>query len=342
MLIFAKASLTSVDQSACSTILTLHLLDSLPLTETLSILLSQRSRTLNTLISRNLEFRTPSRPGSPIFKSRRRIREDAGMLLNPPSPTPRQARNRKEVVRDVRNAVLELLEVIWGTIGIARDIFRKSDEGLRKSLVERSLEDIQGDSPSDVALTTSTLLSTLPSSTHLLTLPPSILSYRPYMDLTSPSAHVDPSVLDTKLSMWFSNAMEGFQGRLQVWFAGLQSIRELWGMRRKMLESLHTVQGLNDAEKRTVQSVLDNGVQERVGEVASAALEDLEGCLDSTLKSVLRDIKEEAGNTQLGKSICLKGDCDLRLIRNMQQTLPHLPSCFLPHHYLPCYRCRSA
>lgn len=228
------------------------------------------------------------------------------MLLPPPNSTPRRTRHRKDVVRDVRDAVLELLEVIWGTTRIVRDLFcANEEEGLQLSLVERSLENLQSDSPPDSTLTTSILLSTLPSSTHLLTLPPPILSYKPYIDLASPSAHVDPSALDAKLLTWFSKATEGFEGRLQVWFTGLRSIREVWGLRRKVLEKLKGVQGLNETEKERVQIVLDSGVRKRVGEVVNAALGDLESNLDSTLRSVVQDIREGVDDTQSGGSACL-------------------------------------
>ncbi|KAF8526448.1 hypothetical protein JB92DRAFT_1113946 [Gautieria morchelliformis] len=287
-------------ESACSTILTLHLLDSLPLSETLVILLSQRSRTLNALLSHNLPFRTHSRPESPILKSRRKTPEGGGISVTPPSPGPRRIRNRKDVVREVRDAVTELLDVILGTMRVARDIFRASEEeGRRNSLVEQSLEDIQRDSSPESVLTTSTLLSTLPSSTHLLTLPPAILSYKPYIDLSSPTAHVDPSVFDAQLSTWFHKAMEGFKGRLRVWFAGLESMQEVWGLRRKVLERLQTVHGLDMTEKMKVQSVLDSSVRERMGEVASAALDRLERSLEDTLRKAVQDIREGVENTHL-------------------------------------------
>ena len=224
------------------------------------------------------------------------------MLLAPPTPAPQQLRNHREVVRDVRDAVLELLQVIWGTLSTARELFQENErDGRRQSLVEQSLEDIQSDSPPESVLTTSTLLSTLPSSTHLLTLPPSILSYKPYIDLTSPSARVDTSILHSKLSMWFSKGMEGFEGRLRVWFVGLESIREVWGLRRKVLERLQAVQGLDASEKTKVRSVLDSMVQEKIGSVASAALEGLERTLDRTLRDVVQEVREGADKTHLGE-----------------------------------------
>lgn len=225
------------------------------------------------------------------------------MFLAPPKSAPFRPRNRREVVRDVREAVLELLEVIWGTMDVARKLFQENKKGPRKSMVERSLEDIQYNTSPESMLTTPIILSGLPSSTHLLTLPPSILSYKPYIDLTSPSAHVDTSILCSKLSIWFNEAMEGFAGRLRVWFAGLKSVREVWGVRQNVLERLQATHGLDETEKAKVQSVLERIVKEKMCDVTSAALEDLERRLDSSLRSVVQEIRDGIDKTHLGELI---------------------------------------
>ncbi|KAF8581650.1 hypothetical protein K439DRAFT_1618864 [Ramaria rubella] len=273
-------------EDACSTVLTLHLLDSLPLKETLSTLLHQRSRTLNGLLSHNLDARSFSRPGSPIFKSRGQVHPTNGL---PTGRSPTHSRNRKDVVREVRTALLELFDIVYGTMGTNG----------QKSFVERSLEDIHSGNSPEIVLTTSALMTTLPSSTHLLTLPPSILSYKPYIDLKSPSSHVDPVVLHEKVSAWFDKAMGGIAGRVQVWFSCLESIREVWSIRRKVLARLHASQGLEEHERSQIQTVLDNGVKGRVGEVMALALGDLEKTLDTTLRKAVHNIKGEVKDIQL-------------------------------------------
>ncbi|KAF8516129.1 hypothetical protein BU17DRAFT_67552 [Hysterangium stoloniferum] len=279
-------------ETACSTILTLHLLDSLPLVETLSTLLSQRLRTLNALLARNLEFRSPSRPGSPILRSQAKPQMSTpDALAASKTVSVMETRRRKNAVRDVREALLEVLHVICGTMRITRDIFHP-DKNQGLSLVEQSLQQMQCSTPTETTITTSSLLSTLPSSTHLLTLPPSILSYKPYIDLTSPSTHVDPSVLDTKLSSWFDKATRGLKGRVQAWLAGLENIREVWNLRRKLLEKLQTNEGLDDPEKTQIESLIDTGVQVRIVELTNTALEKLESCLDETLRATVQDIKK--------------------------------------------------
>ena len=216
---------------------------------------------------------------------------------------PQWNRSRKDVVKDVRETVMELLDVIGGTMRIARDIFLPhGGEDRQKSLVERSLEDIQSDAPHSV-FTTSSLLSTLPSSTHLLTLPHSILSYKPFIDLTSASTHVDPSVLDTKLSTWFDKAIQGFEGRMHAWFAGLETIREVWGVRRKVLERLKASQGLERHERVKVRSVLDEAVRDRACEVARAALDDVEERLDGALCKAVQDVREGGEDCRFGESL---------------------------------------
>ena len=188
--------------------------------------------------------------------------------------------------------------MIWGSMHIAREVFGHGNGDI--SLVERTLADIHSDTPSETVLTTSAIMSTLPSSTHLLTLPSSILSYKPYIDLTSPSAHVEPNVLDSKLFSWFDKAMQGLEGRIQVWLTGLSSIRELWTLRRNLLDRLQDSQGLELPEKTRVQNVLNAGVRDRAVQVAGASLQELEKHLERHLDKAIQELSGNNKGSKLG------------------------------------------
>ncbi|KIJ26911.1 hypothetical protein M422DRAFT_271943 [Sphaerobolus stellatus SS14] len=286
----------TTSQEACSTILTLHLLDSLPLTDIISTFLSQRSKALNVLTTRNLDGLAPTVPKSPGIKAKRKSRQ----LLATSEPSKAVThKNRKEALRHIKDALLEVLQMIWGSIRIARDVFGPQKDG-SASLVEQTLTNIHSDAPSESVLTTSSLLATLPSSTHLLTLPPSIVSYKPYIDPTSSTVHIETSILDSKLSSWFEKAIHGLDGRVQVWLSGLDSIRELWTLRRKLLDKLQNSQGLQTSEKAIVQGTLDNGVRDRVIQVVNASLAALEEHLESHLHKALLGLQSSGKDRVLG------------------------------------------
>jgi len=70
------------------------------------------------------------------------------------------SQTRKGALHDISDALLEGLEMIWGSMHIAREVFghRNGDT----SLVKRTLADILSDTPSETIMMTSALMSTLP------------------------------------------------------------------------------------------------------------------------------------------------------------------------------------
>lgn len=268
--------------------LSLHLLDSLPLTETLATFLSQRRKTLSTLFAQNLDTASLPHTTSPKPNARHTVEPGSS--------------KQTDIIHKLRDALLEVLEMIWGSLRVAREVFGSTPEG-DPSLIQRSLADIYSD---ESTLTTVSLLSTLPSSTHLLTLPPSILSYKPYIDLTSSAVQIDPSMLNSKLSEWFDKAMNNLESHVRTRMAGVRSIHELWNLRRKLLEKLEESKGLKAIEKRKLQDVLDAGIRNRIVEVAQRALHDIEDHLTEHVKKARQDVSEGNKSSQTGRfgSVC--------------------------------------
>ncbi|KAG6897112.1 hypothetical protein C0992_003966 [Termitomyces sp. T32_za158] len=246
----ATLSLREYDSSpedTCAVLLTLHLLDSRPLTESLSVFLAQRSKTLHNLLAWK-------------YDSDSSMKQPNG---HAPASTAVSTDFRRRPVKAIKDATTTALDAISRTVKTARDIFRQDDEH-QPSLIRRVLEHIQSDSPdvaqahsTDLYLTTQSLLTTLPSSTHFLLLPPDLRSYKPYVDLTSSSSSIQPLQFTQKLDEWFQASISSFQNAVSRWVADLQNVKELWSVRAATLRWLST-SGLEESESVEVGRILDD------------------------------------------------------------------------------------
>lgn len=265
----------------CSTLVTLHLLESLPLNDTLSHLLAQRSKTLNALLSRaSSESRHESADAT------------------------------SDNVADVSDVLNSILDVLSSTVGVARAIFHSVSPATSTSLIERRLRDINSESshaaaaPSDSeSISTPAILATLPSSTHLLTLPSSIQSYRPYVDLESSSSHISSPALTAKVTEWFARGVESFQARIGGWFGTLTSITDIWRVRANVIAHIAGAQGLLlDEDRGILMGILDAACKGRAGEVWSIKFSELETALEHGLRASLDLLRADGANAQQGAS----------------------------------------
>ncbi|KDQ63279.1 hypothetical protein JAAARDRAFT_188871 [Jaapia argillacea MUCL 33604] len=244
----------SSSEDVCATLLTLHLLDSRPLAETLSTFLAQRTRALQTILA---AYQTPvqssSKQGNGHAPGAPKLKSDAA------------SKPAKAVVRDVRQKMRTVLEAVSGTVTTARDVFQAQDNG-KPSLISCVLGHIQSDPrspsgveilPTELFLTTQHLLSSLPSSTHFLSLPPNIKSYKPYVDLSSPSSTMNQAHLNHSLGKWFQKALEHYQTVMEAWMADLHTIREVWKVRIWLRKWLDGSSGLDRLENGQMKSACD-------------------------------------------------------------------------------------
>jgi hypothetical protein len=272
-------------QDTCAILLTLHLLDSRPLMDTLSVFLSQRSKTLHTLLSWS-----PS--GSLHVTS-------SGHLSNghPPETTQYQGSSRRTFLRELRNSTQAALDSISRTITTARNIFQANHAD--PSLIGGVLQHIQSDAltpsapdrslSSELQLTTQTLLTTLPSSAHFLLLPPNLRSYKPYVDLTSSSSAVPQPQLAEKLDDWFQRSTKSFQDSLERWFSDLQSVKEVWGVRSSIRKWIHSTSELGNEEHNHVRLIFDSVCRQRVTGIWKADISKTEALFRERLHSLLSD-----------------------------------------------------
>ncbi|KAG6814110.1 hypothetical protein H0H92_002105 [Tricholoma furcatifolium] len=276
-------------EDTCSTLLTLHLLDSRPLMETLSVFLTQRSKTLQTL----LLWKYDSDSAGSQTKKQNGHAAGSGQ---PASATSSDFRRRP--VKEIKEATHAVLDAISETIKTAQRVFQEDAAESRPSLIRRVLEYIQSDSPNssetqsipaELCLTTQTLLTTLPSSTHFLILPPDLRSYKPYVDLNSSSSSVQASQFTQKLNDWFQKSTTHLQKAVGGWLAALHNVKELWSVRASTQRWFAT-SGLQENEAAQIRKLLDELYQRRVVEIWKLRLAESLGSfgerLDSTLLSL--------------------------------------------------------
>jgi len=275
-----KATLSLRDSNAslediCSILLTLHLLESRPLTDVLSVFLAQRARSLHAALSQSPKS-APN--GSSLNGS-----------VHPKS--------KKVVVREVREGLEGVFESITSTVGVARDVFR--DRGFEDpSLMFRVLSFIQSDVsdrdsslPSDLQMSTQHLLSTLPSASHFVLLPSTIRSYKPFVDLASATSSVSPAQLGLQLSEWFSKAVAELRSVAKVWFAELRTLNEVWAVRSWFSDWLRSKE-LEDEERRGLAEVVDDVAHGQAVKILRTALGDLQDDFRDELQNTLSHLRD--------------------------------------------------
>ncbi|KAK7695274.1 hypothetical protein QCA50_002464 [Cerrena zonata] len=280
----------SFSQSAvCASLLSLHLIESRPLPETLSILLTQRTRTLNSMLAKPHETA---------------VNGDAGP--SDPSQRKRPPRLRKAVVRSVQSKLEAVLEIISSTVGVARNLFVGSSG--QKPLLADVLSFIQadpvpltGDLPSDLRLTTPVLLSTLPSSGHFTQLPPNIKSYRPYID-DGVISTLSGDSLSNKLRQWFSKASEDIKQALGKWLSDLHTVTEIWTFRAAILRWSSSADGLEEYEKTSLVTILDETCLKQASAVWKDTLDSATAEFRDLLSRALGELRDSTPTSLLDAS----------------------------------------
>ncbi|KAM5533953.1 hypothetical protein V8D89_012378 [Ganoderma adspersum] len=271
---------SSTPGEVCATLLTLHLLESRPLPETLSIYLAQRTKMLSGLLARNA---STSVNGSATHV------KPSGKVSHRP---------RRVVLRETKQKTEALLDAISRTITTARFMF--ADDGSATScLMKQALQffhtpsEDPGPLPQELRLTTHTLLTTLPSSNHLLLLPQSIRMYKPYIDGASVMTLTLQSQLREKLESWFKKMIQDVRGAFAHWFASLETMREVWDVRDSLLTWLKGAQGLDSPERQELESIINTASRIQATCVWKGELEALETSFRDGLVSATKTLEQE-------------------------------------------------
>jgi conserved oligomeric Golgi complex subunit 1 len=215
---------------------------------------------------------------------------------------------RRIPIREVKQATQTALDAISRTVKVARSIFQ--DDSSQRSMIGIVLEYIQSDSPdpsaysktlpSELQLTTQTLLMTLPSSTHFLLLPPNLRFYKPYVDLASSSSFVPQAQFAQKLDEWFLKSTKNLQTAVQRWFSDLQSVKEVWNIRSSIWKWISSSSGLGAQETARLKSIFDDVCHKRVIGIWKLALVDAEKAFRDQLSSAASGLREGLNTPHTG------------------------------------------
>lgn len=268
----------------------LHLLDSLPLSDALDVLLKQRSRSTQLLFESIESSLQPLRPGTSAERSQRKTTKEVC-----------------DVIQTVFNA-------ITNTVGTTREVFREVSAG-KPSLIKQALEALQTEGkqstypslPVELRLSTQTLLSSLPNSNHFLALPSDIRSYRPFLDMRSPSSTISQSVLDGKLQNWFNKATDQLRISGSSWLGRLETIKSVWDVQTSVwawLSSSNTRVG--EENQHALSALMGDICIKRMEEIWKSALEVISATFEDEFRSSLAAVENLQQSSRLGTSLSIE------------------------------------
>ncbi|KAG8978165.1 hypothetical protein FRC05_011281 [Tulasnella sp. 425] len=322
--------------SAAETLVSILLLDSLPLSDTLSLFLSQRTKTLQAVYSSHRPLGAGDRSPA-ISKSRRKNQELAASLLRSPNlqstplsqvaspaemaanPSFRLAsatpdpelekalagrRRRDKALKQVRNSLRRSVDILAATLGAIREIYGGGSR--EKPLIDELLDSAASSSSLDssTAVNTPSLLKSLPSSTLLIRyLPPSIQSYAPYIDTTSPSSQLSPSSVATASSDWHRTSLRSLEDKVAEWLQDLDAISEVWSLWTGLLPTDSSSdpwrETLTEAEREELLQAIQQACIKRVKELWKDKLAAIEGAIVSHVKRCIETLqKEDEGKSE--------------------------------------------
>lgn len=270
-------------QEVCAILLTLHLLESRPLPETLATLLAQRTRSLTTALSRprdrNLNGSAPEASTS--------AHDSTG------------TKSRKVVIRAVRQKLKAVLDILVKTMETSRTNFlrRAQQDGL--PLMADVLRYVQGEEdtaekslPSEVRLSSQSLLSSLPSSNHFLLLPASVKLYRPYVDDSSLKT-TDGKTFGHRLEEWFQKALQSLKTAMESWFSELHSIRDLWQICGWCKTWIRSTKSLDAREVNEFNKIMDAVCKQQATKIWRSVLTSTHRTFQDRLESTLHTLSKD-------------------------------------------------
>jgi hypothetical protein len=195
----------------------------------------------------------------------------------------------------VKSVICTALDSISLTVRAARTIYEGDDQ---PSLIRRILEYIQSGSstyskqlPPELCLTTQTLLTTLPSSTHFLLLPADLRTYKPYVDLSSSSSLVPHSQVTQKVDEWFRQSSSSLHTAIDQWFFNLGSVKEIWAVRASTKKRI-SHSGLKQEETSHLMNILDETCRRRIIRIWKLKLESTLKCFEDDLDSRILSLND--------------------------------------------------
>jgi len=274
-------------------LVSLLLLDSLSLGDSLSLLLAQRNKALHALV----ETANSSNRNDPKGKTRNII----------PSPTEQAPelvtrRGRRKIVREVSDSLRRSVQLLVDTLATCRAIYStRTEDGYIQSKIHKFLVDMQSDTTDSSLITSTALISHLPSAPILtLYLPEQIKSYTPFLDTDNIS--LQANVLERKLGAWFTNGLKVLDTRIADWMKGLINALEVDEVRRSVLDG-STLDVLAPKEREALRVTVESRCVKRMGEVWSSSLQRLQDGFAQGLDGALLALTKGGPRAEDGESL---------------------------------------
>jgi conserved oligomeric Golgi complex subunit 1 len=274
---------THTYQETIHAAISLFLLDSMSLSDTLGVLLSQRTKSVQAFFS----------TGKQSGNSAKGQNHTALLEANGTD----SKRGRRSVLREVKRALCEAIDLLVGTMHTIRLIY--SPEGSKPSSIESLLIEIQTDGQNSV-VSTAKVLGKLPSASLLdLYLPPSIKSYAPYIDTTGTSTHLTGATVSSKLEKWFESNLNTLSSKVEHWVDTISNARDVDDVRSAALTvpSLHQ---LSTTEWAMMTTCVESACSRRIVEIWRLAFQSLHEEFATSLSKSLELIKSSEPVSKAG------------------------------------------
>ncbi|CEQ39931.1 SPOSA6832_01483, partial [Sporobolomyces salmonicolor] len=214
-------------------------------------------------------------------------------------PSTSKASDAQAVIANLR----QVLGLVLRTVEAAMSIFGASltaGGGLLPHLL-RELEKPSASSPnsSSVGHALCPILATLPNySTLSRHLPPSILSFNPFLSASSAQDALPPSAASERIESWFAIEMDRVVHRIKEWIAALSSANTEGGaktlslVRTTIRTTLSTASPSSISHAQALQHRLDSTIEARLAEVYQARLSALVARVKPSLEALLLALPE--------------------------------------------------
>jgi conserved oligomeric Golgi complex subunit 1 len=254
--------------------ISLFLLDTMSLSDTLDVLLSQRTKSVQAFFSSGKQSGNSAKGQNQIA-----LPEANGLDSK---------RGRRKVLREVKRSLCEAIDLLVGTMHTIRLVY--SPEGSKPSSVKSLLIEIQTDGQNSI-VSTSKVLGKLPSASLLdLYLPPSIKFYAPYIDTAGTSTHLTGATVSSKLEEWFESNLNTLGIKLGHWVDSISNARDVEDVRSAAL-AIPSLQRLSTNERAMMTTCVQSACGGRIVEIWRLAFQSLREEFATSLSKSLELIK---------------------------------------------------
>ncbi|KAG8832471.1 hypothetical protein FRC17_001292 [Serendipita sp. 399] len=262
-------------QNTMNAIISLVLLESRSLHDTLGELLAQRTKSIQAF------FSTSSKSDS---------HDDGNNEEEKKIP-------RSQRVRDAKRMFRQAIDLLAETVHTVRSIYTSKSPEIQSN-IQSLLIELQSDT-GETFISTSKVLSALPSASLLdLYLPPSIKSYTHFIDTAGPAFQISSAFVSSRLESWYKKGLDALVIRSKDWVSTLNFAADVEKVRTSVLTS-PSLHHLSMEEKEGVIRCVGETCNNRVGVIWKSGFTTLHTRFEEALMKALGTIAQSGPEAQL-------------------------------------------